>query len=166
VTAEWVSYRDPAGFFTIRIPPAWQATLSTGEGSDGDSTGSYSYSFESVNLGPGTRLPRDIYVAVYVVPIPNDFARHWTCAAWKGTVNATVAGLPAYAFGGTWLLNTEDAHFQISTPFSSNPGGPVLLSGTPPPTPVPPAAASAKQQLLETVISTFHPNPATPLRCG
>ncbi len=123
VPTDWVTYRDPAGFFTIRIPPQWHATVSTGEGWAGDRTGSYSYTSENVNLGPGTRVPRDTYVDVYIEPIPNAFARQWNCTAWTGPFNSTVAGLPATDEGSTWLLNTEDAHFQISTPFSFNPWG-------------------------------------------
>jgi hypothetical protein len=166
VAADWVTYRDPAGFFTLRIPPQWHATVSTGEGWAGDRMGSYSYTSENVNLGPGTRLPRDTYVDVYIQPIPNAFARHLNCTAGNGPVNATVAGLPATDLGSTWLLNTEDAHFQISTPFSYNPGGVEIHAGSPLPTPVPPATVSAEQHLIEMVIATFRPIPATPLKCG
>ena len=166
VPADWVTYRDPAGFFTIRIPPQWHATVSTGKGWSGDRTGSYSYTSENVNLGPGTRVPRDTYADVYIQPIPNAFARQWNCKAFNGPFDSTIAGLPATDLGGTWLLNTEDAHFQISTPFSFNPGGVEIHAGSPLPTPVPPATVSAEQHLVEMVISTFRPIPATPLRCG
>ena len=166
VSADWVTYRDPAGFFTLRIPPQWHAMVSTGEGWAGDRTGSYSYTLENVNLGPGTLLPRDTYVDIYVQPIPNAFARHLNCTAGNGPANATVAGLPATDFAGTLLLNTQDAHFQISTPFSYNPGGVEIHAGSPLPTPVPPATINAEQLLLAMVIATFLPISDTPLRCG
>jgi hypothetical protein len=163
VPSSWVTYRDPAGYFTIRVPPTWRATVGTGTGTYGDRTGSYSFTDENVDLGTGSNFWQSVGISIYVEPISSAFARHWNCTANAGALNATIAGLPATDLGWTWLLNTEDAHFQISTPLTPNPGGPMI---TTPPTPVPQATIVAEQHLYTQVIATFRPIPDTPLKCS
>jgi hypothetical protein len=165
VPASWVTYRDPAGYFTIRIPPQWHATVSTSSGTYGDRTGSYSYTAEDVSLSSGTSILQEVGVDIYAEPISNAFARHFTCTARTGPFNATIAGQPATDLGWTWLLNTENAHYQISTPFSPH-TSPMIPAGIPLPTPVPQATVVAEQHLIALVISTFRPIPDTPLKCG
>ncbi|HLZ24856.1 MAG TPA: hypothetical protein VKQ30_22270 [Ktedonobacterales bacterium] len=168
VPASWQTYRDPAGYFTIRIPPAWRASAGTSQATMGDSTGSFSTQNEDVTVGTNTYLLLGTGVGIYVQPIPNAYARQWMCRNTLGPLNTTLAGLPASYQSWTWLLDTSAAHFQISTSF---PGGgsphtsPVMTGKSLPPSPVPQATVSANEQLVQLVVSTFRPIPDVSLVC-
>jgi len=166
----WQTYRDPASAFTIRIPPEWRASVSTSEGTMGNNSGSFSSQDEEVALGTSPDLLFGTGVSVDVEPLPNAFARQWECQNGLNSPDTTIGGLPATTLGSwTWLLDTNAAHYQISTSF---PGGgsphtsPMMPAGQPLPTPVPQTTVTASEQLITLVVSTFRPIPATPLSCG
>ncbi|MGH2514868.1 MAG: hypothetical protein ACRDHP_04365 [Ktedonobacterales bacterium] len=165
----WQTYRDPAGAFTIRIPPEWRATVSTGESTMGNNSGSFSSQDEYVELGTSSNLLLGTGVGIDVEPLPNAFARQWTCQSGLDSPNTTIGGWPATSGSWTWFLDTNAAHYQISTSF---PGGgsphssPAMPAGQPLSTPVPQATVTASEQLITLVVSTFRPIPATPLSCS
>ncbi len=163
VPTTWVTYRDPAGYFTIRVPVQWRVWVGTGSGSAGDRNGSFSYTSEDITIGTNESVLLGTGVAIDMSTIPNAFARQWYCASLYQPINTTLAGLPASGGmeGGTWLLDTQAAHYQISTPFSPH----TLPAMSAPATPVPQATVTATQHLIALVVSTFHPIPDTPLKC-
>lgn len=168
VPASWQTYRDPAGYFTIRAPAQWHVSSSTGQSTTGDRTGSFSTTDEYVSIGTNDAPLLGTGIAIYVQPLPNAFARQWTCENRFGSSDGSLAGLPASYQDWTWFLDTNAAHYQINTSF---PGGgsphssPAMPANQPLPTPVPQATVTANEQLIELVVSAFQPTPATPLAC-
>jgi hypothetical protein len=160
--ATWMIYRDPAGYFSIRVPPGWRASVETGQGNMGDRTGNFSFTEETIMLAAPADLTGVLWVSLSVQPLPNAFARHFACQNQQfGPVATSLDGLPAGYDNWTWFLNTEAAHFQISTWLSPH----TSLPNLPPPTPVRTATIATDQRLLAQVIASFQPIPATALSC-
>jgi hypothetical protein len=163
----WQTYHDPQGLFTVSLPQGWTAQVEVGEGHEGDLTGSvtfkdYNYAFGAPPVGTNS-----ITVGVYVVPVVNDFMRRWNCQNWQNTPNnTTIAGLPAWDMGnGSWLLDTNTAHFQISYRYPKDRSGLMQRPDDPTATPMPPGFYERGQQEIKTIVASFTPTPATPLVC-
>jgi len=100
-TADWQTYRDPLGLFSIQAPPDWSVEHDTNSGTFGDRTGSYSYTGEEVWLGVPPRNVDGFGVFINVVPLTTDFARGWMCRGLHTgfPTNTTIGGVPAYHDG-------------------------------------------------------------------
>jgi hypothetical protein len=160
--AGWQVFRDPAGYFTIVLPPGWTATGGQdGSGTLGDRTGSYSYtdySWAVRDPASGTSGP-GVFISYH--PLTNAFGRHFECEAFPHA-NGTFAGLPAESIGPNagWLFATESAHYQLNYGFPPSGG-----LQTTPPTAIPAATFAAGQSLTTQIAATFLPTPDTPLTC-
>lgn len=151
-------YSDPGGYFSIVIPSSW--TVSVGRAGSLE-VGGYSYKSEGVALRSADKT-EFITVEVYEgkpvcssLPAQNSF-------------NATLAGLPAQYIptAGAWTLYTANAIFGIDYFY---PGANITQSGGPPDPnsvpPISPALTSNSQELVNTVIDSFHPTNAQKLNC-
>jgi hypothetical protein len=174
VPADWQTYRDPAGLFSVRMPPGWAVRFSTDSATFGDRTGSASETSEDVfisdpalNNGPPSLISGSPWVAIHADPINTDFERHWYCQGF-----AQPSGPPTFFFGvpaqsdsnGGWLLETAHAHFQIDAangPSYEYPG-PATPST---PTPLPPATVTADQILINAILGSFRPTDPHALNC-
>jgi len=170
VPADWQTYRDPLGLFSIRVPAEWKIERSENSGSFGDRTGSYSYTGEDLWLGVPPRGADGFGVFINVVPLTTDFARQSTCrGAWPRD-NTALGGVPAYHDpGSTWLIETRDAHYQVNAHYPGGPESPHTspdMQTTPPtPTPVPPAQLAIARRTMEAVLASFSLAYPAPLTC-
>lgn len=174
-TLGWQTYHDPMGLFSIQVPPEWRVQSDTsGSGSFGDRTGTYSYTLEGVWLGVPPENVNGFGVWVSVTPLTTDFARGWTCRNQQGhlSTNTTLGGIPAsYDGGSMWLLDAHDAHFQVNAhypggPESPNPGGPIILTPPPTATPMPSGQTELDRQIMATVLASFTLTHPVPLQCS
>lgn len=166
VPAGWQRYTDPSGLFTIAIPNGWTVQRQTS-----DATLSADSQFTTVHqemegLGGPPGGQNTITVWIVVMPIVNDFTRHWWCQdGWPQ--NTTLAGLPAYTDGrNMWIVNSSGAHFQINYTYPNYKGDVLIPANAPSPTPMPPGFYEKGQQDLHAILASFLPTPDTPLKCN
>ncbi len=156
----WTVFHDPAGYFTIALPPGWSIDGGkSGSGTMGSTAGSYSetdYTWVARDPTNGTAGP---VVNIYYYPLPSALARHFECQNFAAT-NTTFDGLPASSIGGGWILATQAAHYQLNYGYP-----PDNRFYTNPPTAIPAATATAGTSLALQVANTFRPTPATALSC-
>jgi hypothetical protein len=165
VGSSWPLYRDPAGLFTVHIPPGWTASTDTGTVTLGDRTGSGQETVEYTTLGDrmGSSTTITVYISAYAFDSP--FLHAFACRAGSpgGLRNAMVAGLPAFyddVLG--WVFDTDKAHYQVGYRFPGYTGSMLQAS---PPTPIPAATLQAGQQLMNQILATFTPSSTKPLTC-
>ncbi len=158
----WKIYADPDGYFTIKIPATWQANLNPGYVHSSSNNLQVNYATETIILrppGPGYPFP---FVQIYV-------DKHSFPCNKNDRPNTTLAGLPASNFLGISHVITTRASYQVSYRLIAEKRGPV-----------PPARAlehevvlimsnlpaslwiTINPHLIDTILSTFHPIPATP----
>jgi hypothetical protein len=165
--AGWHAYHDPAGYFTIAVPAGWTAQTFSGETTEGNVYTGQSATFPNYDtiLGNPPIGESTLRVGISVSPHTTPFERQWDCQD-HGFPNTLLAGLPAVHYErdvwGSWLLNTDTAHYQIDLiPVGFH--GNALESGVP--TPVPQATVQAENQLAPRILATFTPIPATWFFC-
>ena len=154
----WPLYHDPAGLFTVRIPPGWTARTNTSTATVGDGTGSGQEPMEETTLGDPRGSSTTITVYVSVTEFDTPFLHALTCRQGirKGPFNATVAGLPAtYDSRIGWVFETDQAFYQVGYLFPGYTGSVLQASA---PTPIPAATLQAGQQLMNQILATFMPS--------
>jgi hypothetical protein len=164
VVNSWPLYRDPAGLFTVRIPPGWTASTNTGTATVGDTTATGQETEEETALGDPRRGSTTITVYVSVSEFNSPFLHALACR--EGTprpTNATVAGLPAVYNPRTgWVFDTDQAFYQVGYLFPGYTGSIPQASA---PTPIPAATLQAGEQLMNQILATFVPSTTQPLTC-
>ena len=167
VPVGWHRYADPGGFFSVALPNGWTVQRDTGTTTMGDAQGSVTVQDVMDVFGGPPRGQKTITVWIHVTPIVNDLERQMACPAGHSAHdNTTVAGLPATydpVFG--WLVDTNNASFQISYEYPNWKGDISIPANAPTATPMPPGFYEQGQQEMQTIIASFTPTPATPLAC-
>jgi hypothetical protein len=79
--ADWQTYHDPAGLFSICLPPMWTVHIDSGTANFGDSTGSASDIEEEINFADPALGDASPWVFTFAAPISSDFDQHWYCKA-------------------------------------------------------------------------------------
>jgi hypothetical protein len=164
VVDSWPLYRDPAGLFTVRIPPGWTASTNTGTATVGDRTGSGQEPTEETALGDPPNGSTTITVYISVSEFDSPFLHGLACReGTPGPTDATVAGLPALYNPRTgWVFNTNQAFYQVGYLYPGYTGSVLQTSA---PTPIPAATLQAGQQLMSQILATFRPSSTQPLTC-
>ncbi len=167
--ADWQTYRDPLGLFSVRLPKQWRAQVSTGQASFGDRSGSASEPTETIQFSDPALGGARAQVDVNASPIQSAFERHWYCQAFPQK-NGTFHGIPAdHNQDATWLFDTANAHFQLDVwipgvlePWHSHGAE---LTPVPTATPLPQATVAADRAVLGIILGVFQPTNATALSC-
>jgi hypothetical protein len=167
VPAGWERYTDPSGLFTVSLPRGWTVQRQSSTGVEGSSHGSVTFhqTMEAFGGPPGGE--QTITVWILVQPLSSDLARQVMCDfGFHQRTNATLAGLPAWNDGNaTWIVESSGAHFQLDYTYPNDRGDVLLPANAPSPTPMPPGFYARGQQDWHTLLASFLPTPATPLRC-
>jgi hypothetical protein len=149
------SYRDPDGYFSIKIPSSWTAGQDGTGSSGGDKVESIALNSANNNDQIEIDVTEESSSCKNVPP--------------HNSLNATLGGLPAQYYPppyGWWTVFADDATFQISSDY---PGADRIESGGPPDPsfspPVSPAIASSSQELVNAVINSFQPTNFQQLSC-
>lgn len=170
--ADWQTYRDPLGLFSVRLPKGWAAQASTGSETFGDRTGSATETNEGVDFRDPTLGNAGPRVQISASPIRTDFERHWYCGGFPAKDNVdTFHGIPAEHFdSATWLFETANAHFQLDVwipgvlePMHSSP---LQLTPVPTATPLPQATVAADRTVIDAILGSFQPTNAMALSCS
>jgi hypothetical protein len=167
--ADWQTYRDPLGLFSVRLPKEWTAQVSTGEESYGDRTGSATETAETIQFSDPALGAGSAGFDVDASPIQSEFERHWYCQGFTQKQSA-FHGIPAeHLSDATWLFDTANAHFQLDVwiPGILEPAHsqPLQLTPIPTATPLPPATVATDRSVLDTILGAFQPTNATALSC-
>ncbi len=154
----WHLYHDPGGYFTIALPPDWQADRQTGTVTEGSHGVTVQVPTIDTRLGPPNvatppptpPTPPALSISIHIELIVSNVERQaLLCPIWHP--DTTLARLPAERNEGLapgWLVDTNTATYQIQyLP-------PNLPAANPP----------AVLQLAE-VIATLRLIPATTLAC-
>jgi hypothetical protein len=165
VPADWQTYRDPAGLFSIRLPPNWTVHFDSSVGTFGDRTGSASETNEYFNLSDPAQGDASPWVSITADPIRTAFERHWYCQPFP-LLHDSFNGLPAqYDPQAGWIFETANAHFQVDDGIRPYIKGLGIESPPPTPTPLPPATVAADQTLVDTILGSFQPTDPHALAC-
>lgn len=166
--ANWQTYRDPSGLFSVRLPAEWTAQVETGTDSFGDNTGSATETDEMIRFGDPALGNASAQLYVTATPIQSDFERHWYCKNF-GQANRPHAMSAETLSPGPFLFDTANAHFQVSVSIPGVLGplhsSPVYTNPPPTPTPLPQQTIAADRTILATILGSFQPANATPLSC-
>jgi hypothetical protein len=180
VPANWQTFHDPLGLYTLRLPPGWMAyggvdttTIGSSYGIDAgtisSSFGSESETGEEFMFATVSELGGGIQVLILGEPIKTAHEHQWNCLAAPG-YNATFHGLPAYhkvvpppslQAHDWWNFTTENAAFQIEVEIQAAPHG--LLQSTP--TPLPAGQIATDQTEVNGILASFQPSDPKPLSC-
>lgn len=168
--ADWQTYRDPLGLFSVRLPKGWTAQSSTSSETFGDRTGSATETAEMIQFSDPALGAASARVDVSAAPIKTDFERHWYCQGFPQKTSS-FHGIPAESTSDAmWLFDTGNAHFQLDVwipgvlvpPHSS----PLQLAPVPTATPLPQATVAADRAVISTILGSFRPTNAAALSCS
>jgi hypothetical protein len=163
ILSKTYTYTDPDDYYSIKIPLTWRVDNSTG-GMGETGVGTSHPVIEKIET-KSFDSPNGIFIGVQV------YEGKPSCDQ-KSKNNTTLSGLPASydIFDGYWFLNTENATFGINYNYPgaliSNPGGSLN-----PPQPNLLQLVSQivllpiNQQIVNTVVHTFHPKDLHTLKC-
>jgi hypothetical protein len=171
VPADWQTYRDPAGLFTLRMPVSWQVTQD-GSGDFGNTRVGIDYPSKDWTFGVPDQTVQGGYVGprltVEVAPLTDSRHRNYLCTDAPlhgspyriGDLNAESIGL-----NGQLELYAQNAWFTLLPYY---PGQPTVGShprGVPFPTPLPANLIQTYKQISATVVGSFRPIPDQALQC-
>lgn len=166
IPSNWISYHDPDGYFTLKIPPNWNVKRTLEQAEAGNNTTSVKYTtVTTVFNGPTSGDSNGISLAIYIEPHTDPYLHQSACEKTFAN-NATLSGLPAYYTLGTWILDTQDTHYQINFDLSDHfSTGVNIRPGTPVSTSIPSAIITTNQQVITLILSLFEPKSTTSLQC-
>lgn len=169
VPANWQTYHDPSGLFSVQMPSEWTVQVSTSTESFGDNTGSATETEEMIRFSDPALGEASAQVYVSASPIQSDFERHWYCQSF-GQANPLPHDIPPETLSpGPFLFNTANAHFQVSAVIPGVLGpphtSPVFTSPPPTPTPLPSQTVAVDRTVLSMILGSFLPANSTPLFC-
>lgn len=167
--ANWQTYRDPAGLFSVRLPAGWSARTETGTSSFGGPTGSATETDETITFNDPSQGSASAAVYVNAEPIQSDFERQWNCQAFRSEEHNSFHGYPAQSMPGTWIFESSTAHFQLDYMIPGVVGpahsSPAMAGLTPTPTPLPQRVIDADTTTVNTILATFQPTSMSALSC-
>jgi hypothetical protein len=155
----WQTYHDPLGLFTVGVPPGWtaQGGLSGWVGFGGPA-GSVSEVPEGVRVTNPAHGTGSGYVYIFAYYVPPAFVNGGSCYSFRPAAYGPFPGPPwrLTPYPGTWLVDTQNAHFQIE---SAVPGvwGPLSISPGLPPPPVPASWVAVDEPVVNAVLTSFRP---------
>lgn len=168
-TSSWQTYRDPAGLFTVRLPPGWIAHLTAGTASISNSGGSATEKTELVVFSMASDGATGRRLTVYAEPIQTAFEREWYCQG-RAVQNATFHHIPAEHEGASWIFNVANAHFQVlyaapnaSQRVAAGQSTPALAGSSP--TIASSTSSSGDQAIIDAMLGSFQPENVVPLAC-
>ncbi|MGZ3666378.1 MAG: hypothetical protein ACXWQ5_19910 [Ktedonobacterales bacterium] len=169
VPANWQTYHDPRGLFSVQMPAEWTASVDTSTESFGDNTGSATETEEMIRFSDPALGEASARVYVSASPIQSDFERHWYCQSF-GQANPLPHDIPPETLSpGPFLFNTANAHFQVSAEIPGVLGplhsSPVYSSPPPTPTPLPQQVIAVDRTTLAMILDSFLPANSTQLFC-
>ncbi|HEX8033689.1 MAG TPA: hypothetical protein VF510_07565 [Ktedonobacterales bacterium] len=167
VPANWQTYHDPRGLFSVQMPAEWTASVDTTTESFGDNTGSATETEEMILFSDPALGEASARVYVSATPIQSDFERHWYCQSF-GQANPLPHDIPPETLSpGPFLFNTANAHFQVSAVIPGVLGPPHSSPAFPPPTPTPLPSQTVvvDRTVLSMILGSFLPTNTTPLFC-
>lgn len=175
IPAGWHLYRDPRGYFTLGLPLGWNVVGGTaaGHGVQGGPTGSattvdVSTAFFPPAGGPQNFAPQlriDVTYTLYT-DTRGAFKQPLLCEIYTKS-DTTIGSVRAQMLANNhrshlWAIATSAVAYQVSYGLPSDW---TSDSETVPPTPVPQATVTADLQLVQAILATFAPIPATPPKC-
>lgn len=173
--ANWQTYRDPAGLFTVRIPSDWQV-VQEGTSDFGNTRAQIDFPGISWEFGkPDSANPQTFTgptLRVDVAVLTDARHRQFMCQTPPFPPGPTLLArhlghVPVDDLGinGQMVLYAQHAYIMLAAYY---PGMPTISShpqGVPWPTPVPAAVAQADKQLIDQVVQTFRAIPDQLLAC-
>lgn len=169
--ADWQTYRDPLGLFSVRMPKAWTASVETSKATVSDGTRSATETLEQIRLSDPALGDASAQVYVVASPIRNDFEREWYCEFFAdfGHENPPHNLSPQTLSPGPFLFDSTDAHFDVYAviPHILEPpqSGPLPSYPQPTLTPLPQQVIATDRTILATILNSFQPADSTPLSC-
>jgi hypothetical protein len=159
----WQTYRDPLGLFTVGVPPGWTAQGGqSGRLSFGGPAGSVSEVPEGVTVTNPAHGTGSGYVSIFAYYVPPAFVNgDGLCRYFGAAAYGPFPGPPwrLTPYRGTWLVDTQNAHFQIDSAvpdvFGPLPGTP--LYPPPTPTPVPARWVALDEPVVNAALASFQP---------
>jgi hypothetical protein len=165
VPANWHTFHDKLGLYTLRLPPGWTAQGGVGVGpTEGNSSVSVTLTIEGFHFtdpsqGTGSA---EVYIAAYPL---NAADRQFMCATTSQTSYPPFNGLQGIGSRSLYLFGTENAQFQIDVTI---PGILVPVNFGPPPpaaTPLPASWIATDQTDVHGILATFQPTDSKALAC-
>jgi hypothetical protein len=165
VPANWQTFHDKLGFYSLRFPRGWTAQGGSGPGpTEGDSSGSITLTAEGFHFTDPSEGTGSAEVYIFTTPIPLNTAwdRQYFCYT-SPQYRTAFHGLPAIGTRSVYLFDTGNASFQIDVTI---PGVLVPISFGPPPpaaTPIPTSWITTDQADVHGILNSFQPTDPKPL---
>ncbi len=174
VMMNWQTYRDPSGYFTMRIPADWQVSKGSVTGEFGNTKYGTSFPITSYDFGPTLAGNQHISLHIEVSPIQTANQHDYLCKQppqWN-MPKQRLGHLMAYYSDGSkqYFLYAQKAYIMLQyyypgEPGLINPGGPALRTIPPTSTPVPATQLHANQTTITAILASFAPIPDAALSC-
>ena len=167
----WQTYHDPLGLFTVGVPPGWTVRGGlSGRVGFGGPAGGVSEVPEGVTITNPAHGTGSGYVNVFAYYVPPAFVNgDGVCRYFGPAAYGPFRGPPwrLTPYPGTWLVDTQNAHFQIDSavPGVWGPGHGSPLFPPPTPTPVPASWVALDRPMVNAVLASFRPAAAPVSSC-
>jgi hypothetical protein len=182
VPANWQTFRDGLGLYTLRMPPAWRPTeSSTTIQHVGTGYGEVADPLEFVTVSDPAQGGGSASVSIVAGPIEKTAFEHgYYCgqdqfyATPSPNFPKTFHGYDAqYLAPGTVLFDSAGAHFQVDTEIpgvlepwrASYPNFDPESTPVPTATPLPAALVTADQAIVNGILAAFQPTDSKPMAC-
>ncbi len=157
---DWQCYQDPDGYFSIWVPSSWTVQRITGQGKAGFKNTDQAIIFPTIKVlfGEAPLDGKHILVSVSIAGTTNPLHRQTlTCPP----ANTTLANLPAYHKDDLWILDTPQAHIEISYRIPgiapSGPGGAYQPYSIEPQPPHASEVIASSKRMVDQMIASFQP---------
>ncbi len=151
-SARWQTYHDPYGLFTLQMPPAWTAQVTT------SSMAVETIIFSDPAQGKGS---------AQIVIAASSLDKQGVCQL-SAQVRDNFTGLTLSAMEHTGALSifyTENASYQIDVTISGILDPVTFGPATPVPTPLPATWLATDKTEVNAMLVSFHPSDPKPLKC-
>ena len=170
-TADWQTYHDPLGLFSMRLPPGWTASSSLSSYTEGIGDESMGGHDETIRFSDPSLGAASANISVWAYPLTNlSLAQRLECTS-RPQETGSFNGYPASPYGPpTITFESGNAHFQIDEVIPGILEPPSLGGGPnwaqqPRPTPLPFETVRTDRMLLDEALATFQPTNPHPLIC-
>jgi hypothetical protein len=179
--ANWQTFRDGLGLYTLRMPSSWRPTESSKTTEHvGSRYGEFSDPLEFVTVSDPAQGGASASVSIVAGPIEKTAFEHGYYCGQEQSYATHYPHLPnvpktfhgyavAYLGPATLLFDSAGAHFQVDTeipgvlePMHSSP-----LESTPVPTatPLPATLVATDQTIVNEILASFQPTDPKPMAC-
>ena len=167
IPADWQTYHDPQGLYSIRLPKEWTASrIGTGTTSVGQPSGSAPELAESIWFSDPVLGKASAGVVVNALAFQSDAQRGRYCEyfAEYGAKKPSHDISPQTLSQSSYLqFDSANAYFEVYVRIPGVTIDPLLIGL--PATPLPQQTVAADQITLAAILNSFQPTEPTPLSC-